>query len=314
MAATKTKAKAASTKGAANKSGAKGSTALATVKSGGKLATAEAAKRMREISARASGHGFEARDLAIPFISILQAKSKPCLKSNEKYVEGAKEGMIFDNVTNKLWDGEEGIIGIPIAYTRRWTQWKTRDSKGGGGFIKDWGTDEESAMALVTETDDKGRNLVGKDEQIVESGDFYIFAVNPETGAVDRGIVSMTSSNWRTAKRLNSLISQWEEPVDPEDLSKGTFNPAMFMRPYHFTSMPASNDQGEWMVWKVEPYRPEDFDEDRSFTTFDLPNGAAIVNSAETFRKSIEKGEVKVATPSEDMRDEAEGGEGNGKF
>jgi len=277
------------------------------------LTTGDARSRMLAAASKTKGHGFEQRDLLIPFVVILQAKSQPCVKSSDKFVDGAAEGMIYNNANADLFDGEEGIIFVPTKYTRRWTQWKLRGKEGdGGGFVKDWGQDEKGAMALVVETDKKGRNLLaGGKEQIVESGDYFGFLVDPESGKADECIISMTSSNWKAAKRLNSLIQGWQEPKGEGE--SGTYNPEMYFRPYRLTTQPESNDDGDWMSWKVQVYKPADHPDDESFLTFDLPGGEDIVNRAEQFKDSINKGEVRMNYTDEN-RDADRAAQGDGKF
>lgn len=313
------KAKADATKAAKDKlknakkaPAASGSRAVAARgKASTALTTGDAKSRMLAAAASSKGHGFAQRDLLIPFVVILQAKSQPCVKTSDKFVDGAAEGMIYNNANADLFDGEQGIVFVPVKYTRRWTQWKLRGKEGdGGGFVKDWGQNEDAAMALVVETDKKGRNLLasGK-EQIVESGDYYGFLVDPESGKADGVIISMTSSNWKAAKRLNSFIQGWQQPKGEDQA--GTYNPEMYFRPYLLTTQPESNDDGDWMSWKVQVYLPEGHSEEESFTTFDLPNGEDIVNRAEILRGSVERGEVKVNFTDEN-RDASE--QNGGKF
>ena len=63
------------------------------------------------------GTGLEdtsSEDYAIPFIRVLQSGSPQLKKSNGKYIEGAAQGMMFNTVTNRLYDGDEGLASCSV--------------------------------------------------------------------------------------------------------------------------------------------------------------------------------------------------------
>ena len=66
-----------------------------------------------------AGFGFEevtSSDLQIPFLRIIQALSPQLKKSDAAFIEGAGQGDIFNTVTNKVWDADEGVIVLPSAF------------------------------------------------------------------------------------------------------------------------------------------------------------------------------------------------------
>ena len=80
--------------------------------------------------------GFEetrTEDMAVPFLRILAQLSPQVNKREGAYVEGAEAGMIFNTVSNKVYDGEKGVQVIPCYYNRRFVEWAPRE-KGGGYF------------------------------------------------------------------------------------------------------------------------------------------------------------------------------------
>ena len=52
-------------------------------------------------------------DLALPFLKVLSQLSPQCNKTSNSFVEGAESGMIYNTVSGKLYDGEEGIDVVP---------------------------------------------------------------------------------------------------------------------------------------------------------------------------------------------------------
>ena len=70
-------------------------------------------------------------DLALPFLKVLSQLSPQCNKTSNSFVEGAEPGMIYNTVSGKLYDGEEGIDVVPAFYKREFIEWGER-GKGSG--------------------------------------------------------------------------------------------------------------------------------------------------------------------------------------
>lgn len=230
---------------------------------------------------------FETKDLAIPFIRILQSNSPQVNKRGDAYVDGAEPSHIFNTALERAYDGETGIYAIVCKYQRQYTEWKPRiddeDGKGsGGGFVMSHGTDD-SIMRETTQNAKK-KNILANGNEIVESADYFVIAFDPADGSLQKAVISMSSTQWKAARKLNNQISGWSKPR-PD--GKGTFNPAPYSRVYLFTTVPQSNDKGDFFGWKVEP----------GDETMDLDGGKDLYLTARDFRRSIEGGHVKAAAP-----------------
>ena len=57
-------------------------------------------------------------DLALPFVRILGQLSPQVTQGDAKFIESAKPGMIYNTVTNDLFDGKNGIKVIPCYYKK----------------------------------------------------------------------------------------------------------------------------------------------------------------------------------------------------
>ena len=56
--------------------------------------------------------GFEnmtQEDMALPYVRILGQLSAQVNEGDGKYIDGAKPGMIFNNVTNEIFDGKKEL-------------------------------------------------------------------------------------------------------------------------------------------------------------------------------------------------------------
>ena len=227
--------------------------------------------------------GITAKDLTVPYFSILQALSAQLSKQDPAYIKGAEQGMFLNSATGQTYDGEAGVIVVLCDYTRRHTEWITRDK--GGGFVADHGSN--AAVLANTTRDDKGRNITPTGNQIVESGDYAALVVDEKTGNVDRVLISMSGTQLKKSRKLNTLIDGFKMTG-----KNGKFTPAIFTRAYKFTTVPESNDKGDWYGFEIEPYK-------LTIELFeDADEGKALYLEAKNFSAQIRTGAAKVNVES----------------
>ena len=221
-----------------------------------------------------------ARDLAIPRLSVLQALSPVCTKGDPSYIKDAEVGEIFDNIQGKRWSGETGIIVIPVTYRSTYLEWKPR--KLGGGFVGDQGSDPE--ILKDAEKNEFGALILPSGNELILTAEYFCVMIDPETNIPRQVVISMSKTQFKKAKMLNSMISNL---MIPRPDGKGAFNPAIFYQSYKFTTIPESNEKGSWFGWCIQPYKP----------TLELLGGSDLYLSGRNFRKSVVAGDVKVAEP-----------------
>lgn len=238
-------------------------------------------------------------DQMIPFLRILQSNSPQAIKRNAAYVESAEPSMLINTATTRVYDGEKGCLVIPCTYQRRYTEWWPRDddAKGaetGKGLVRDWGQDD-SILAKTTK-DKRNRDVTAQGTYISTDGTFYCLLVDEETGAHERVVVTMTSTQLKKSRRWNTIMSSFQIPR-PD--GRGTFTPPIFYRSYRLTTVPEGNDNGDWFGWAVAPgpLVPE------------LPAGADLYNAAKAFREAVNAGLVKAAPAAREDGADAETGE-----
>ena len=86
------------------------------------------------------------RDIAIPYINILQTTSPQLNPAKAEYVEGAKVGQFYNTVSQQV---SESLNVIPVLYQLRYVEWKPRES--GGGFVE--AHDADSGILSKTKRD-----------------------------------------------------------------------------------------------------------------------------------------------------------------
>lgn len=104
----------------------------------------------------AAGEGFENQttaDISIPFLAIVQDLSPQLDKDDEKYIEGAEKGSLFNTVSGELYP--DGIIVVPVVTEEVFIEWVPQDL--GGGFVQLY----DRMDPMVLELTNNHRNVIG---------------------------------------------------------------------------------------------------------------------------------------------------------
>lgn len=224
-----------------------------------------------EEMAQDAGAGFESTDqdsYAIPFISILQSNSPQVKKSDGAYIQGAEEGVLYNNVSNEIM--EEATV-IPCAYRRVWIEWRSRDE--GGGFVKSH--------------DEEPQEPQDEDNVIKDTRMHYCLLIK-EDGGIEPCVISMASTQIKKSRKWMTVMNQIK--AGSQD---NPFTPPMYASMFRLTTVPESNDQGSWMGWAIE--------------RIGWVQQPSLYRQAKQFHKTVTAGQVEVrhdqAPVDEDMPD-----------
>jgi hypothetical protein len=161
----------------------------------------------------------EAGDLVIPRVELVQDLSKARKKADPAYIEGAEEGMLYNNVTRKLYG--ESITICPVYFKKEWLLW--RDTDLGGGFGGAYPTEEQAQAALDGQEKPE-------EWEVVDTNQHFVLVVNDD-GTIEEAVVSMAKSKAKISRILNSLIRINGGP--------------RFSRVYTLTGVPEKNKAGQ---------------------------------------------------------------------
>jgi hypothetical protein len=261
------------------------STAVATTtKSGGSnLVVAD------EAFGRVAGAGLQkvtAKDLIIPRLVILQKLSPQLDKKKAEYVEGAEPGDICDVSTGETWKAP--IIFLPVMFAKHWLEWWPRATGKGLAAIHD-----SDAILDKCTRDEKNRPFLNGN-RIAETAQFFGFNV---TGGMRPCFIPMASTQLKKSKKWLQLATS--EKLQRADQSE--YTPPLFYRSYLLNMVEESNNDGEWIGWKVDRHltlpelRPQDW--------------KAVFDKACEFEQQIARGDARADVAEEE---EAAGGSGGG--
>tara|TARA_R100000482_G_C5123235_1_gene147064 strand:- start:628 stop:1374 length:747 start_codon:yes stop_codon:yes gene_type:complete len=180
-------------------------------------------------------------DLAIPFIRVLQAMSPQVNKRAPEYVDGAEVGMLFNTVTNSVYDGEKGVEIVPCSYTKRYLEWIPREK--GGGLVT---ADHTADIVRQCTKNDQGVLVLENGNTIDETAQFFILLLDPKEGP-QQCVLSFSRSQLGVARKWNTILRMAKIPN-----SEGKLVPApMFAYKYLLTTVELSNDKGSWFGFNV---------------------------------------------------------------
>jgi|TARA_Y100000296_G_scaffold75841_1_gene95901 hypothetical protein len=213
-----------------------------------------------------AGIGLEkmnARDLAIPFYVLLQ-KTSPQVED----IEVAKPGMIFNTVTNEIFDS---LKVIPCGYKRCLVEWVPRDK--GGGYV---GVHETNSELANRPRNDRGEIELDNGNILVETSYHFILAGD----RLETSVISMTSTQLKKSRRWNSLQFGLKVPSGNGEM----VTPASFSHIYKLSSVAEKNDKGSWHGWNIEIAGPI--------------KDTHVYQVAKTFAGTVRSGEVQVTPPA----------------
>lgn len=223
-----------------------------------------------------------ARDIATPIIRILQSNSPQCKKSDAGYIAGAAEGMFFNNVTNEVFDGEDGLTVVPCFFEKVYIEWKP--NRGGFVAIHPVDTHLVNEVKMVKNADGKDIPTLPNGNTLTETNQHYALILRDD-GSYEPVVISMSSSNLRASRTWNNLMRK----VVKLDKTGKPFTPASYYSKYKLTTKVRSDGKHTWYMFNVEP-------------AGQVPSGH-VYNAGKAFEQAVRAGAVKVKVDDDDGSD-----------
>lgn len=169
-------------------------------------------------------------ELAIPTLRILQRNSHEVDENDDKYVDGAKQGMFFILTPTGpvAFDGDRGVDFHVCHFEKAWIEWKPQET--GGGFVRRHPTE-----AAAIELSDRAN-------EVDETWEYYGYVLPPDGGAPIPVLFGCSSSKLSVARRLNSALTG---VLVPKPDGKGTFTPPSWYTAVRLTTKSVTNSAGQ---------------------------------------------------------------------
>ena len=234
-----------------------------------------------------AGQGMEnagQESFAIPFLSVLQKGSPQVDEASGAAIEGARAGMLFENVTGRTFNGKDGVIVVPCSYRREFLRWGARAN--GGGFKGAYSPEEVAEMRVkgqIAELDGRlyapaadGSVNAEKSDRFNDTRNHYVLLIDADSGAWTEALLSLTSTQIKKSKMLMSALAS----VKLKNGAGQMYTPPTFANMVRVTTVGESNDKGTWFGVKFELAGQVD--------------RAEIYAAAKAFHANIAKGGVQV--------------------
>lgn len=234
-----------------------------------------------------AGAGMEGagqESFAIPFLSVLQKGSPQVDEASGAAIEGAKAGMLFENVTGRMFSGKDGVVIVPCSYKREFLRWGARDN--GGGFKGAYTPEDIADMRAkgqIVELEGRlyapeadGSVSDKKSDRFNDTRNHYVLIMDETTGAWTEALLSLTSTQIKKSKMLMSALAS----VKLKNAAGQMYTPPTFANFVRVTTVGESNDKGTWFGVKFELAGQVD--------------RAEVYGAAKAFHANIAKGGVQV--------------------
>lgn len=244
-----------------------------------------------------SGQGTEnigMNDMSPPWFRILQALSAQIKKNKPEYVEGAQAGMFYNSATQQVFDGENGVLLVPVHYETRFLEYTPKTEKDQPQFVADHGVSGEVTKTLKKV---KFSWITSEGNTITEVATYYALHYNPDTGSYNRIIMSMPSSQAKRARDWNGLIKNRKIP-DPMGSDEEVTPPAYY-GVYKSVVILTSKGDNDWFTYKITPYQDVLKPGDGEFVS-NIKNGINVWNAAIEFYELINSGKITVEQPTDE--------------
>ncbi len=222
-------------------------------------------------------------DVGIPFIAVLQDMSPQVKKRDEKYVEGAEVGMLFNTVTGELYP--HGVMFLPVYYESCHVEWVPRDS--GGGFVAKHPWNTPLTGQAQPNPAGKGAPRLSNGNDLVETRYWYGFFCplgedgNPLSSRLEPGVFAFSSTGLKVSRQWVGLTKRQLLP-NTEKVAP------LFSHFYRVTTALVKKNNNEWFLPSVAV--------DRWVTGEEYA-------AARTFAEQAEAGSVQVSQPMADGDD-----------
>tara|TARA_R110000751_G_scaffold59094_3_gene124301 strand:- start:2939 stop:3751 length:813 start_codon:yes stop_codon:yes gene_type:complete len=208
----------------------------------------------------------KARDVKLPIIKLLTSNSPALNESDAKYNENAKPGDIFNEVSNTVYKGKEGMLVVPCLYVNTFNEWADRgDSAGRPVAIH-----SDPSIMKTTQRDAEGKDRTESGTYIENTGNHFVYILDEDYNPVENAMIAMKSTQKKKSRLWNSMMMSKRLQG-----KNGFFTPPTWASVYRLTTIQESNSKGTWYGWTI------------AFDRFlDQPTDADLLQTTKSFSEN----------------------------
>ena len=187
----------------------------------------------------------DSKSLALPFLKILGQLSPQVTQGDSQFISEARPGMIFNTVTNQLYDGAKGIKVVPCFYKLEYIEWRDRGMEGSSAPVNIYSSDSD--IMSKTTRDDKNKDRLSNGNYVEETASHYVMVLD-DNNVASTALITMKSTQRKKSKKWNSMMMSVREKKKDGSF----FKPAPFTQMYNLKTVLEKNALGSWYGWEID--------------------------------------------------------------
>lgn len=134
-------------------------------------------------------------DLQVPRLQVVQALSPELDEESSRFIPDVRAGYLVNVLTGEWW-GREGLLLVPVYFSRQYMLWKVRTA--GGGLL---GVFEQRPDAEIA-----ARRYPEDQVEVVDTPTNICLLVTEDGTAGSEIAISLAKSKFKVSRKWNSLI------------------------------------------------------------------------------------------------------------
>ena len=189
-------------------------------------------------------------EFKLPLIKILYSSNMP--DGVDKTVSGTDvaEGCVFNQTSEKAYDGKQGFYAVPCMYKRSFNEWKEMDE----GNNRPVAVHKEKPLGL---TKNGNKDVLPNGNYVEDTGNWFILILDKDRNVIDQGMVTMKSTQKKKSNEWLQKIKSNTLLVDGKPL-----NPPMYKCIYRMNVTRQESNKYKYFGWliKFEDYLDDNKD------------------------------------------------------
>ena len=193
-----------------------------------------------------SGQGTEnitSKDTRLPILKIIYSNNAVLDDSKAQYNEKAKLGDIYNEVTESLYTGKDGLLAVPCHYNNTFNEWQEK----GDSISRPVAIHTDPTVMSKTTKGADAKDRLPNGNYIEDTGNHFVYILNDKYEPMEMALMPMKSTQKKKSKLWNSMI------ISRKIKGKsGMFNPPSWSQVYRIRTTREENSQNKWWGWAIE--------------------------------------------------------------
>jgi len=152
-------------------------------------------------------------EFKLPLIKILYSSNMPDIETT---VSGTpvSEGCIFNQTSEKAYDGKEGFKVVPVYYKRSFNEWKEMQE----GNNRPVAVHKDKPLGL---TRSGNKDILPNGNYVEDTGNWFVMVIDKDENIIDQGMITMKSTQkkksneWLQKLKSKTVMVEGKAQIPP---------------------------------------------------------------------------------------------------